>query len=182
MFPHWFAGVAFAAWRSGPRPGGHHVDRRREPGHPQHLVGVCGPVRLTGPAGRGQQDRVSRREDRRRARHPADQPQFSIACSSSAASSSCRRCRRSASRSYTAGSTAGAWSPAGSPAWPGMWMLYDIPNAATAHKHFGGSNFPSPTVRPRFHRPGPKATVYVGFVAVIVNAVVAALSRWCAGH
>ncbi|HKS99907.1 MAG TPA: sodium:solute symporter [Rugosimonospora sp.] len=58
----------------------------------------------------------------------------------------------------------------------GMWMLYQIPNVATKHQHFGGSNFPiakwfDPTVL-HLH---PKTTMYVGFVAVLVNLVVAVL-------
>jgi len=58
----------------------------------------------------------------------------------------------------------------------GMWMLYQIPNAATAHLHFGGSNFPiAKWFSPTAVGLDPKATVYVGFVAVIVNVVVAAL-------
>ena len=58
----------------------------------------------------------------------------------------------------------------------GMWMLYQIPNAATAHKHFGGSAFPIVNwIDPKSIGLDPKATVYVGFVAVIVNAIVAAL-------
>jgi len=58
----------------------------------------------------------------------------------------------------------------------GLWMLYDIPNPATAHKHFGGSNFPiAHWFDPSATGLDPKATVYVGFVAVIFNALVAAL-------
>ena len=52
----------------------------------------------------------------------------------------------------------------------GMWMLYDIPNVATKHKHFGGSAFP-------LEKWGfdTKAVVYVGFVAVLINLLVAAI-------
>jgi solute:Na+ symporter, SSS family len=58
----------------------------------------------------------------------------------------------------------------------GMWMLFDIPNPATNHKHFGGSNFPlknwfDPTV---LHL-NPKTTMYVGFIAVLTNLVVAVI-------
>jgi SSS family solute:Na+ symporter len=52
----------------------------------------------------------------------------------------------------------------------GMWMLHQIPNPATKHEHFGGSaialsklGFDSPR------------TLHVGFLAVAVNLVVAAL-------
>jgi solute:Na+ symporter, SSS family len=51
-----------------------------------------------------------------------------------------------------------------------MWMLYQIPNPATKHLHFGGSAF----ALSKFGFDTPK-TVYVGFVAVLVNLVVAAL-------
>jgi solute:Na+ symporter, SSS family len=58
----------------------------------------------------------------------------------------------------------------------GMWMLYQVPNAATKHLHFGGSNFPiAKWIDPTSIGLDAKATVYVGFVAVIVNVVVAAL-------
>ncbi|WP_188193459.1 monocarboxylate uptake permease MctP [Nonomuraea sp. SYSU D8015] len=52
----------------------------------------------------------------------------------------------------------------------GMWMLYLIPNPATGKAHFGGSAFPLANFG--FDT---KMTIYVGFVAVIVNLVVAAL-------
>ncbi|WP_327582058.1 sodium:solute symporter [Nonomuraea sp. NBC_00507] len=52
----------------------------------------------------------------------------------------------------------------------GMWMLYLIPNPATGKLHFGGSAFPLSNFG--FDT---KMTIYVGFVAVIVNLVVAAL-------
>ncbi|MGW4497432.1 monocarboxylate uptake permease MctP [Micromonospora sp. NPDC004336] len=52
----------------------------------------------------------------------------------------------------------------------GMWMLYQIPNAATGRKHFGGSAFPLSD----FGLDTPK-TIYVGIVAVLVNLLVAAL-------
>jgi SSS family solute:Na+ symporter len=50
----------------------------------------------------------------------------------------------------------------------GFWMLWNIPNAATGRAHFGGSafaleNFGFDTTR----------TIYVGFVAVLVNLLVA---------
>ncbi|TDB77036.1 monocarboxylate uptake permease MctP [Micromonospora sp. KC723] len=52
----------------------------------------------------------------------------------------------------------------------GMWMLYQIPNAATGRKHFGGSAFPLADFG--FDT---KKTIYVGIVAVLVNLAVAAL-------
>jgi SSS family solute:Na+ symporter len=51
-----------------------------------------------------------------------------------------------------------------------LWMLWEIPNAATKRAHFGGSAFPLE----KFGFDTPK-TIYVGFVAVAVNAVVAVL-------
>jgi SSS family solute:Na+ symporter len=58
----------------------------------------------------------------------------------------------------------------------GMWMLYQIPNAATKHPHFGGSAFPLA----KWFDPGvlgldARTSVYVGFVAVLANIAVAAL-------
>jgi len=56
----------------------------------------------------------------------------------------------------------------------GMWMLYQIPNLATKHKHFGGSAFPiSKWFDPTSIGMDAKATIYVGFVAVIANIIVA---------
>jgi len=52
----------------------------------------------------------------------------------------------------------------------GMWMLYQIPNAATGRKHFGGSAFPLSD----FGFDSAK-TIYVGFVAVAVNLLIAVL-------
>ncbi|SCL17641.1 solute:Na+ symporter, SSS family [Micromonospora pallida] len=52
----------------------------------------------------------------------------------------------------------------------GMWMLYQIPNAATGRKHFGGSAFPLAEFG--FDT---KKTIYVGIVAVLVNLAVAAI-------
>jgi solute:Na+ symporter, SSS family len=49
-----------------------------------------------------------------------------------------------------------------------LWMLWEIPNAATKRAHFGGSAFPLS----KFGFDTPK-TIYVGFVAVLVNALVA---------
>ena len=51
-----------------------------------------------------------------------------------------------------------------------MWMLYSIPNAATGRAHFGGSAFP--LAKLGFDTP---KTIYVGFVAVLVNLLVAVL-------
>ncbi|MFI7546515.1 monocarboxylate uptake permease MctP [Actinoplanes sp. NPDC049599] len=52
----------------------------------------------------------------------------------------------------------------------GMWMLYSIPNVATKRAHFGGSAFPLE----KFGFDTPR-TIYVGFVAVAVNLLVAVL-------
>jgi SSS family solute:Na+ symporter len=52
----------------------------------------------------------------------------------------------------------------------GFWMLWQIPNAATGRKHFGGSAFPLS----EFGLDSTK-TIYVGFVAVLVNALVAVI-------
>jgi len=51
-----------------------------------------------------------------------------------------------------------------------LWMLWDIPNAATKRAHFGGSAFPLKD----FGFDTPK-TIYVGFVAVAVNLLVAVI-------
>jgi SSS family solute:Na+ symporter len=56
----------------------------------------------------------------------------------------------------------------------GMWMLYQIPNAATKHAHFGGSAFPlSKWFDPTSLGLDAKTAVYTGFVAVVVNVLVA---------
>ena len=52
----------------------------------------------------------------------------------------------------------------------GMWMLYAIPNAATKRAHFGGSAFPLSNLG--FDTP---KTVYVGFIAVVLNLLVTAI-------
>ena len=52
----------------------------------------------------------------------------------------------------------------------GLWMLYNIPNAATKRAHFGGSAFSLS----KFGFDTPK-TIYVGFVAVLVNLLVAVI-------
>jgi SSS family solute:Na+ symporter len=58
----------------------------------------------------------------------------------------------------------------------GMWMLDLIPNPATNHKHFGGSAFPiAKWFDPTSIGLNAKATIYVGFVAVIANLVVAVI-------
>jgi SSS family solute:Na+ symporter len=49
-----------------------------------------------------------------------------------------------------------------------MWMLWQIPNPATKHAHFGGSAFPLSEFG--FDT---KSTIYVGFVTVLVNLLVA---------
>jgi SSS family solute:Na+ symporter len=53
----------------------------------------------------------------------------------------------------------------------GFWMLYLTPNLATKHQHFGGSAFALSHLG--FDT---KVTVYTGFLAVIVNLVVAVLA------
>jgi SSS family solute:Na+ symporter len=55
----------------------------------------------------------------------------------------------------------------------GLWMLYQIPNAATKRAHFGGSAFPLS----EFGFDSPK-TIYVGFVAVAVNIAVAVVGTF----
>ncbi|HWS36140.1 MAG TPA: sodium:solute symporter [Actinoplanes sp.] len=50
----------------------------------------------------------------------------------------------------------------------GFWMLWQIPNAATGRLHFGGSAFPLSG----FGLDSTK-TIYAGFVAVLVNVLVA---------
>jgi SSS family solute:Na+ symporter len=58
----------------------------------------------------------------------------------------------------------------------GMWMLYLIPNPATKHLHFGGSAFPlSHWLDPTSIGLDAKTTGYVGFIAVVLNLVVAVL-------
>jgi SSS family solute:Na+ symporter len=58
----------------------------------------------------------------------------------------------------------------------GMWMLYEIPNAATKHAHFGGSAFPlNKWFDPTTIGLDARTTVYVGFVAVLANLLVAAI-------
>jgi SSS family solute:Na+ symporter len=58
----------------------------------------------------------------------------------------------------------------------GMWMLYQIPNAAVSKQHFGGSAFPLVKwFDPTSLGLDARATVYVGFVAVLTNLLVAAL-------
>jgi SSS family solute:Na+ symporter len=52
----------------------------------------------------------------------------------------------------------------------GMWMLYNIANPATGRKHFGGSAFPLSELGL-----GSPKTIYVGFVAVTVNVLVAVI-------
>jgi SSS family solute:Na+ symporter len=51
-----------------------------------------------------------------------------------------------------------------------FWMLWEIPNAATKREHFGGSAF----ALSKFGFDTPK-TIYVGFVAVLVNALIAVI-------
>jgi SSS family solute:Na+ symporter len=55
----------------------------------------------------------------------------------------------------------------------GMWMLYQIPNKITKHAHFGGSAFPiNKWFDPTSIGMAKGATIYVGFVAVIANILV----------
>lgn len=60
----------------------------------------------------------------------------------------------------------------------GMWMLYHIPNPATERRHFGGSAYPMKdlsffgTWEPFA---GSSKTIYVGFVALAVNLLIAAV-------
>ncbi|MEV0587216.1 monocarboxylate uptake permease MctP [Nonomuraea sp. NPDC050310] len=57
----------------------------------------------------------------------------------------------------------------------GMVLLYNISNPAIDHAHFGGSAFP-------LEKLGldTKMTIYAGFLAIIVNLVVAVLGTWLA--
>jgi solute:Na+ symporter, SSS family len=58
----------------------------------------------------------------------------------------------------------------------GLWMLYQIPNPATKHAHFGGSAFPlSKWFDPTSIGLDKKTTVYVGLVAVVANLIVAVI-------
>jgi SSS family solute:Na+ symporter len=51
-----------------------------------------------------------------------------------------------------------------------FWMLWQIPNPATKHLHFGSAAFP-------LEKFGfdTKRTIYVGFVAVLVNLLIAVI-------
>ncbi|XVV16174.1 monocarboxylate uptake permease MctP [Actinoplanes sp. CA-131856] len=51
-----------------------------------------------------------------------------------------------------------------------MWMLWQIPNPATKHAHFGGSAFPLSEFGL-----DTKVTIYVGFVTVVVNLLIAVI-------
>jgi SSS family solute:Na+ symporter len=56
----------------------------------------------------------------------------------------------------------------------GLWMLYLIPNVATGRAHFGGSAFPlSHWFDPTALGMNAKTSMYVGFLAVIINLLVA---------
>jgi SSS family solute:Na+ symporter len=58
----------------------------------------------------------------------------------------------------------------------GLWMLYQIPNVATKHAHFGGSAFAlSKWFDPTSIGLAKTTTVYVGFIAVIANLLVAVI-------
>jgi SSS family solute:Na+ symporter len=59
----------------------------------------------------------------------------------------------------------------------GFWMLYQIPNAATKHAHFGGSAFPlSKWFDPTTIGLDARTSMYVGFLAVLANLLVAAVA------
>jgi SSS family solute:Na+ symporter len=51
----------------------------------------------------------------------------------------------------------------------GMWMLYDTPNPATGHEHFGGAQYALSNL-PLFG--DTTVTAYTGIIALIVNLVV----------
>jgi SSS family solute:Na+ symporter len=53
----------------------------------------------------------------------------------------------------------------------GFWMLWQIPNAATGRAHFGGSAFPL-----KEFGFDTQVTIYVGFVTVLVNLLVAVIA------
>jgi SSS family solute:Na+ symporter len=56
----------------------------------------------------------------------------------------------------------------------GMWMLYEIPNPATNHAHFGGSAFPlAKWFDPTAIGLPAKTVMYVGFIAVLINLLAA---------
>src|SRR5215475_2295147 len=58
----------------------------------------------------------------------------------------------------------------------GLWMLWYVPNAATNHQHFGGSNFAlSKWFDPSTIGLNKATVVYVGFVAVLANLIVAVI-------
>jgi SSS family solute:Na+ symporter len=58
----------------------------------------------------------------------------------------------------------------------GMWMLSQIPNPATNHKHFGGSAFAlSKWFDPTSIGLNAKTTIYVGLVAVVANLLTAVI-------
>jgi solute:Na+ symporter, SSS family len=58
----------------------------------------------------------------------------------------------------------------------GMYMLYEIANPATKHKHFGGSSFPiSQWFDPTSIGLAPNTTIYPGLVAVVANIIAAAI-------
>jgi SSS family solute:Na+ symporter len=54
-----------------------------------------------------------------------------------------------------------------------LWMLWKIPNPATHKLHFGGSAFPLSDFGFSTHK-----TIYVGFVAVAVNLIIAVLATF----
>jgi solute:Na+ symporter, SSS family len=60
----------------------------------------------------------------------------------------------------------------------GLWMLYHIPNPATGRAHFGGSAYPLGEISLfGLWAPfgGSARTIYVGFVALVVNLLVAVI-------
>jgi solute:Na+ symporter, SSS family len=57
-----------------------------------------------------------------------------------------------------------------------MWMLYQIPNPATKHQHFGGSAFPlNKWFDPTSIGLDAKTTMYVGLITVVINLIVAVI-------
>ena len=97
---------------------GDHVDRGREPVHPQHLQGVHQEGRHARRGGQGVEDHVAGGEVRRaavRARHWTSRTRST--CSCSAACGSCRRSSSIVAGLFTRWFHRGRCSPAGRSAW-----------------------------------------------------------------
>jgi SSS family solute:Na+ symporter len=61
----------------------------------------------------------------------------------------------------------------------GLGMMYSIENKVINHKHFGGVSFPlSKWLDPKSIGLDPKTTVYVGFIAVLFNLLVAVVATF----